>query len=86
MVYLVQNGHTELEELTKQEQEEVSRMQSDVIVVTASDIYYVKTSVILCIGCDAYAESIIDNPRRMDTPATVYVTTTQTTLEWLAQA
>ena len=61
-------------------------MQSDVIVVTAPDIYYAKTPAILCIGCDAYAESIIDNLRRIDTPATIYVTTVQTTLEWLAQA
>ena len=42
-------------------------MQSDVSSGNSTDIYYAKTPAILCIGCDAYAESIIDNLRRMDT-------------------
>ena len=61
-------------------------MQSDVIVVTAPDIYYADNPAILCIGCDAYAETIIDNLRRMDKPATVYVTNKDTTINWIAQA
>lgn len=61
-------------------------MSSDVIVVTAPDIYYSDAPAILCIGCDGYAETIIDNVRRMDRPATVYVTNIDTTLEWISQA
>lgn len=61
-------------------------MSSDVIVVTAPDIFYADNPAILCIGCDDYAETIIDNLRRMDKPATVYVTNKDTTLEWISQA
>lgn len=61
-------------------------MSSDVIVVTAPDIFYADAPAILCIGCDDYAESIIDNLRRMKTPVTVYVTNKDTTLDWIIQA
>ena len=60
-------------------------MSSDVIVVTAPDIYYADNPAILCIGCDDYAESIIDSVRRMSKPATIYVATEGATLEWLSQ-
>ena len=61
-------------------------MSSEVIVVTAPDIYYADNPAILCIGCDDYAESIIDSVRRMSKPATIYVATASATLEWISQA
>jgi len=60
-------------------------MSSEVIVVTAPDIYYADNPAILCIGCDDYADSIIDSVRRMSKPATIYVATEDATLEWLSQ-
>jgi len=59
---------------------------SDVIVVTSPDIYYADNSAILCIGCDDYAETIIDSVRRMSKPATIYVATHIANLEWISQA
>ncbi len=61
-------------------------MSSEVIVVTAPDIYYADNPAILCIGCDDYAESIIDSVRRMSKPATIYVATKGASLEWISQA
>tara|TARA_B100001057_G_scaffold430721_1_gene457637 strand:+ start:1414 stop:1821 length:408 start_codon:yes stop_codon:yes gene_type:complete len=61
-------------------------MSSDVIVVTAPDIYYANNPAILCIGCDEYAETIIDSARRLKNPITIYITNQDATLDWISQA
>ena len=61
-------------------------MQSNVAVVTAPDFYFADQPSILVIGCDDYLDTILDNVRRMETNATVYTTTEETTLEWITSA
>jgi hypothetical protein len=61
-------------------------MQSNVAVVTAPDFYFANQPSILLVGCDDYLDTIVDNVRRMETNATVYTTTEETTLEWITSA
>jgi hypothetical protein len=61
-------------------------MQSNVAVVTAPDFYFANQPSILLVGCDDYLDTIVDNVRRMETNATVYTTTEETTLQWITSA
>jgi hypothetical protein len=61
-------------------------MQYNVAVVTAPDFYFANQPSILLVGCDDYLDTIVDNVRRMETNATVYTTTEETTLQWITSA
>jgi len=61
-------------------------VQSNVVVVTAPDYYFADAPSILCIGCDDYADTIVDNLRRADVPVTVYLTTPESTIDWICSA
>jgi hypothetical protein len=61
-------------------------VQSNVVVVTAPDYYFADAPSILCIGCDAYADTIVDNLRRADVPVTVYLTTSESDIDWICSA
>ena len=61
-------------------------MQSNVVVVTAPDYYFADAPSILCIGCDDYADTVVDNLRRADVPVTVYLTTSESDIDWICSA
>lgn len=61
-------------------------MQSNVVVVTAPDLYFGEAPSILLIGCDDYIQDIVDNVRRLPVPVTVYCATSESDLNWITTA
>ena len=55
-------------------------------VVTSPDFYFADAPSILCVGCDDYTSSILDNLSRVDVPVTVYLTTPESNLDWICSA